>query len=231
MTTRSDLETELLERLLVADNSTLYPSARLTMLIQNAYRWAKSLVIWNDLVNARKTGTKVDHEYYDYPAEFRSESIIRLEVDGEVYERKNFEDYLDYKDNNANTTKKMFASFSRRYFINPTPTLAGSYNIHVWGAIEGDQLDSSSSTTIFSYGNEEGNEAIIQKAFAVAIGRADPQLAKSETQEATVTLLRLHQLEQGRTQRNKRLDHPMFNVPDYFGGSQNSTTIGNWGSN
>jgi len=55
MTTRADLEAELLTRLQVADNSTLFPSARLTSLIKNAYIWATQFVVWHDLVRARAT--------------------------------------------------------------------------------------------------------------------------------------------------------------------------------
>jgi glycogen debranching enzyme len=223
MTTRADLEAELLERLLVADNSTLYPSTRITSLIKNAYIWATQLVIWHDLVRAVYTTTFVNTEYYDYPCEFRSESIVRMEINSEKYVRKNFEDYLDFKRRNPSSTKKIFASFGRKYFIHPTPTIAG-YEITLWGAIQADALSASTSVPIFSYNKEEANEAVIQKAFAVAIKRLDPNLAKSEEQEATVTLLRLSKYEQDNTQRNQRLNHPMFAVPDYLGGNLNGST-------
>jgi len=218
MTTRSDLETELLARLQVATNSTLYPSARLTTLIQNAYIWATQLFIWHDLVRAMTTGTKVDHEYYDYPAEFRSESILQMEIDGDWYGRKNYEDYLDYRRDNPSTTKKMFASFGRRFFVNPTPTTLGSANISIWGAIQADALSLSSSVPIFSYNKEEGNEATIRKAFSVAVKRQDSNLSTSEENEAKAVLAKLSFDEQTNTQRNQRLNHPMLNVPDFFVG-------------
>lgn len=230
MTTRSNLESELTSRLQVASNSTLYPSTRITSLIQNAYMWATQLFIWHDLVRALKTSTVSSAEYYEYPAEFRSESIIRLEVDDVEYNRKNFEDYLAYKRDNPTTTKKMFASFGRQFFLNPTPSSAGSNNMSVWGAIQADALSSGTSVPIFSYNKEEGNEAVIKKALSVALSRTDLKTAQSESQDALVILNRLSMAEQKNTQRNKRLDHPMLNVPDFFGGT-NSSPIGGFNYN
>lgn len=217
MTNRSDLELELLDQLQVADNSTMYPATRITKLIQNAYLWATQLVIWHDLVRASYTQTFANTEYYDYPEEFRSESIIRLEIDGEEYKRKNYEDFLAYKRRNPSTTKKMFASFGRFFFINPVMA-SGGLQMDVWGAIQADPLDEADSTTIFSNNKEEGNDAIVRKALATAIKRIDPALSKSEEAEAIAILMRLSKIEQDNTQRNERLDHPMLDVPDFLGG-------------
>lgn len=227
MATRAELETELVARLQVASNSTLYPSTRITSLIKDAYLWATQFFIWHDLVRARCTSTSAGYEYYDYPSNFRSESIIRMEVDSVEYVRKNFEDYLAYKKDNPSTTKKMFASFGRQFFINPTPATTGTNNIVVWGAIQADALDSSSSVPIFSYNKEEGNEAVIKKAMAVALGRTDPVIARKEEADAIIILSKLAQDEAKNTQRNKRLAHPMLDIPNYFSNG-GSTSIGSF---
>lgn len=227
MTTRSELETELVAQLQVASSSTLYPAARITTLIKNAYMWATQLVIWQDLVRAKTTGTWATHERYDYPDEFRSGTIFRLEVDDEEYKRKHFEDYLAFKRNNPSSTKKIFASFARQLFIYPTPTANGSANISAWGAIQADELSAASSEPIFSNSKEDGNEAVVRKAFSVAIRRQDKDLAKSEETEAIAILLKLSTDEQKATQRDQRLQHPMLSVPDYFaGGSGGATPYG-----
>lgn len=227
MQTRSEMETELLSRLQVAANSTLFPASRLTLLIQNAHIWATQIAYWHDLVRARMTNSFSSYEYYDYPANFRSESIIRLEMDGDEYKRKNWEDYLTFKDNNPSSTKKMFASFGRQFFIHPTPTTNGTNNITAWGSIQADSLSAASSTTIFSNNKEEGNEAIVRKAFSDAMRTAKADLAKSEEQEAITILMKLASDEQNNTKRNQRLQHPMLAVPDYFAsGSGGATPYG-----
>ena len=116
----------------------------------------------------------------------------------------------------------MFSSFGRQFFINPTPSTDGSANITAWGAIQADALSDSTSVPIFSYNKEEGNEAVIKKALSVALGRTDTRFAQMELQDAISILLRLSTEEHQNTQRNQRLDHPMFDVPDYLNG--NGTT-------
>ena len=222
MTTRSDIETEVIARLQVASNSTLYPAARITTIVQSAYMWATQLVVWHDLVRAVCTHTTATNEYYDYPANFRSESIIRMEIDGDEYKRKNYEDYLAFKADNPSSTKKMFSSFGRQFFVHPTPTTTGTDNLTVWGAVQSDALSSSSSVPIFSYNKEEANEAVIKKALAIALVRSDPQLAKSEESDAISILLKLSDEENKNTQRNKRLNHPMLRIPDFYGNSHAS---------
>lgn len=228
MTTRSDLETELLARLQGASNSTLYPPARLTSLIKDAYMWATQLFMWHDLMRAKTTNTISGNYYYDYPAEFRSESIMELEIDDVAYDRKNYEDYLDYKRDNPASDTKIFANFGRFFFVFPTPTTTGSANISAWGAIQADELSLSTSVPIFSYNKEEGNEAVIRKAFSVAIKRQDATLSVSEEQQASAILTRLSSAEQAHTQRNQRLNHPMLDVPDYFQGRRVKVTAGNF---
>ena len=222
MDTRADMETELVAQLQVASNSSLFPSSRITTLIKNAYKWATNLFIWKDLVKAKTTSTVASQEYYDYPAEFRSGTIVRLEVDGDPYKRYNFEDYLDYKENNANTTKKMFANYGRFVFICPTPTASGSANIGAWGAIQADTLDDSTDETIFTDNNPEANEAIVDRAFSVAMKRTDKTASKDAKDEAMLVLGKLNRDEAKATQRDQRLDHPKFNVPNLYGGNRNS---------
>ena len=211
------MENELIARLEVSDNSSLFPSTRITSLIKDAYIWATQLFYWHDLVRARSTHSSAGYEYYDYPENFRSESIIRMEVDDKEYLRKNYEDYLAYQRANPNTTKKMFASFGRQFFINPTPTTTGDNNIVVWGAIQADPLNSASDVPIFSYNKEEANEAVIKKALSVALARSDPNQSKQELGDAVVILTKIAQDESSNTQRNARLEHAMFAVPNFFG--------------
>ena len=218
MDTRAEMEAELVSQLQVASNSSLYPAARITSLIQNAYKWATNLFIWTDLVKAKTTDTGASQEYYDYPEEFRSNTILRLDIDEDPYERKNFEDFLDYKENNSTTTKKMFANYGRLFFVNPIPSAIGTDNICAWGAIQADALSASSSETIFTNNNPEGNDAVVQRAFGVALKRIDKKQSLEEIQEPIAILQKLNADEVKATQRDKRLDHPSMNVPNYFGG-------------
>lgn len=216
MRTRSDMEVELLARLQVASNSTAYPSSRITSLVKEGYIWATQLFIWLDLVEGKKSHTVASQENYNYPTELKSSSIFMLTVNDEVYERKNFEDYLKYKLDNPTSNLKIFANFKRQIFIHPVPSDNGSNNLKVWGSIQASSLSSSTDTTIFTDNKEEGNEAIVRKAFSVAIKRTDQSLSKAEEIEAVAILSKLNQDEWKSTYRDQRLNRPMFSVPDYF---------------
>ena len=227
MRTRADMEAELLARLQVANNSTMFPSARITTLIQNAYIWATTTWVWTDLVNGKYTSTIANSEYYDYPADFRSNTIMRLTVDGVSYDRKAFEDYLAYKERNPSDKYKMFASYGRYYFIHPTPTANGSNNITVWGALMADGLPNANSTTIFTDNKEEGNEALVRKALSVALTRIDKNLSVAEEQAARDMFAKLYIDELAATQRDQRIQHPKFLVPDFYAGRY-KTSYGNF---
>jgi len=227
MRTRADMETELLARLQVANNSSMFPSTRLTTLIQNAYQWATTTWVWTDLVNGKFTSSVANNEYYDYPADFRSNTIMRLELDGVSYDRKAFEDYLAYKERNPSDQYKMFASYGRYYFIHPTPSASGTNNITVWGSLMADTLTLSTSTTIFTDNKVEGNEALVKKALAVALTRIDKNLAKVEEQEAISLLTKIYVDEKAATQRDQRIQHPKFGIPDYYAGRY-KTVYGNF---
>lgn len=231
MQTREDMENELVTRLQVASNSTRFTSSRITELIQNATTWAGGLYVWNELVRGRRTSTVASQEYYDYPGDFRSETIIRVEIDDLEYDRKNFEDYLDFKKEFPNSTDRIFANYGRQYFVFPTPTSNGSGNLVVWGAVQHPALSTAETKTIFSDSNEQGNEAIVKKAFSVAIVRDDTALSKTEEAEAIAMLGKLRKTQINSTQRNQRLNHPMFQVPDYNAGRGSASAIGNFSIN
>jgi hypothetical protein len=227
MRTRLDMETELLARLQVANNSTMFPSARLTQLIKDAYIWATTKWIWTDLVNGKHTSTVANNEYYDYPEDFRSNTIMRLTVDNVSYDRKNFEDYLAFKERNPSDQYKMFASYGRYYFIHPTPTANGVNNITVWGALKADSLTNATDITIFTDNKEEGNEALVRKALSVALVRIDKNLSTAEETAANEILQKLNFDELAATQRDQRIQHPKFLVPDFYAGRY-KTSYGNF---
>lgn len=222
--TRAELENELSQRLQLASNSSFIDSDRKTALIQDAYSWATNMFIWLDLVKAMTTNTIANKEYYDYPDSFRSMTIMRLEIGGEEYKRVNFYDYLKYKKDNTTSTKKLFSNFGRQFFVHPTPTTNGSANMDVWGAVQADDLDEDTSETIFSNNKIVGNEAIVKKAFSVAIIRDDANLSQKEETDALGMLAKINNDEWKDVQMDHRINHPKFDVPDYFAEGNSSVT-------
>jgi hypothetical protein len=223
MLTYSDMQAELLSRLQAANNSTLWTTARLETLIQDAYRWATGLFNWPQTQSAKVSSTVKDQEAYDYPGDFRSNSVVRVVIDSKRYDRKAFEDYLDFKlENPDQTQKRIFADFNRQIFILPVPTANGNGNLSVWGHNEVAQLSGGTDTTIFSTSDEPCNEAIVKKALSVAIKKINPNLAITESNEAQQILANAFSVIKSNQQRDQRLDHPRFQVPNFFGPGHSS---------
>lgn len=248
MQTRADIETELSKRLMVANNSTLVSPTRITQLVQDAYLWAGSLFFWPQLLRSRYFSSKpssqsatpilpLAYDYYDYPQDFLTGSISRLYFNGKKYDKKSFQDFLDYTDNAQQAqnppdpTKLFFAEYGRQFFVWPGVTQAGVNDGLVWGNIQPQQLANSTDKTIFSLWNDSGNEAVLKKALAVEMERLDSGFANEQKQEAVQLLQVIWNKVVAENQKSQRLNHPRFKVPDYFGQDTGISTIGNFFTN
>lgn len=236
--TRADMEAELVSRLMAANNSALFPSTRITELIAQATKWAGSLYFWPSLLRARvftsQANTQsLNYDYYDYPTDFLTGSVSRLYIDGKKYELKTFQTFLDYVDNTQevsnppDVTKRYVSNYGRQFFVWPvytgTPTTG---NAVVWGNIQHPDLTLTTSTTIFSQWDDSGNEAIVKKAFSVGMRRLEAQLAAAEEQGSIQLLAVMWKKVTDEMQKSVPLNHPFFNVPDFFSGSSGVSTIG-----
>lgn len=239
MITRADMEAELIQRAMLANNSTMIPPARATQLIQDANQWAGSLHFWPPLYRSRIFSSKPNtqslaYDYYDYPSDALTGSISRLYIGGKKYDKKAFQDFLDYVDNvligsiPPDPTKRYFAEFARQFFVYPTVTAAGTNDGIVWCNIQPLQMSIPTSTSIFSLWNDSGNEAILKKALSVAMERLDSGFANVQKAEAIQLLELIWKKITDEQQKSQRLNHPFFQVYDFFGYGSGVSTIGNF---
>lgn len=237
METRADIETEVIARLMVANNSVQFPPDRITKIVQDAYLWAGSLFFWPPLSRSRIFSTKpntqsLNYDYYDYPVDYLTGSISRLYIDGKKYEKKAFQDFLDFCDQSnlaslpPNSSSRFFAEYGRQFFVYPKVSVAGTDDGLAWGSIQPLQLGAPNDKTIFSLWNDSGNEAIVKKGISVAMERLDSGFANEQKVEAIQLLQVIWKKVMDEQQRATRLNHPFFQVPDLFG--QGFTTIGNF---
>lgn len=245
METRSDLEQELLNRLQISNNSTQFPADRVTQIIKDANKWAGSLFFWPQLFRSRYFSSKpssqsstpvlpLAYDYYDYPTDFLTGSIARLYFSGLKYDKKAFQDFLDYVDESRtgdtppDPNKRYFAEYGRQFFVWPGVTVAGTNDGLVWGNIQPPDLANPTDKTIFSLWNDSGNEAIVKKGLSVAMERVDTGFANQQKTEAIQLLQVIWQKVVVENQKNQRLNHPRFAVPDLFGTQNGMSTIGNF---
>lgn len=239
----SDLISAVQSDLTVGSESSLYDATTIKLALNRAYTKIGAMFKWNETKDALKTSSIATHEYYNYPPNWRPDSIWKLTVDGSDYgDPLTFGDYQYEKANTLPSgLSKLWANYERRYFIYPTPTSDGDKNISVWGYKFVDMLTLNTDLTIFSYSNPEINEAIVLEAGAILKNKGEIQqsqragivtgsnLLSQEARSIVVTTWTKISQEQAKMIRTT----PMFAVPDMF--ASNSavrrnirSTIGNF---
>lgn len=228
MDTLAELVQAVQDDLTVGDESTLYAPALIKRAINRAYRKAGALFPWPELMDAKKTSTQVNQEYYDYPQTWRSNSIWKLTITdsagnddryGESPDGSplSFDDYLAWKEDNPDSTEKKWANQWRRFFIWPVPTTAGTNNISVWGQMATTTLSADADVTIFSYATPEGNEAVVLEAVAILKSKGEQEKSGEFRSVEAKQILAVAWGKIRKQMAKYEKISPMFEVPDYFG--------------
>lgn len=228
MNTRGDIKARIKRELQMVSTSTLFSDASIEDAIWDATLWATDLYPFPILEKASFTQTTLDY-YYDYPSQFKSDSVTRLVVNNQPFDMIDFEDWLDYKKNNPNQTNEFLgATYGRQYFLFPTPTTAG-LEIIVWGLIQPPAYTNDSNKTVFSDSESALNEGIMRKALSALLGSKGKASASSvEEKRAEKIIVQGWNNIVGRRSRFKRKDRPFFDVPNLFPDGTNSADIGNF---
>lgn len=212
--------------LTVGSESTLFSETAIKQALNRAYAKCGALFRWPELEDAKKTSTQIGQEYYDFPEDWRPDSIWRLEVGGDQWGESpdgspmSYDDYMVWRsdDDNANSTEKKWSVQYKRYFIFPVPTTAGSYNISVWGQKNVTELSGDTDETVFSHSMPECNEAIVLEAVAILKGKGeDDKVGQLRSAEAKAILaMSWSKIKQDQAKFEK--DQPFFYVTDMFSG-------------
>lgn len=236
-----DLQNELYTRLSIGATSTFYTDKTSTLsyvksLINQAYSWAHGLFDWRYSERAVYTTTSNDSNYYDYPTTpyiFKTDGIIRIEIDSSTtttpdfkkYEKLKFQAFLDFKNDQQNATltiddnTRYFSDYDRKIFLYPVPP--DDMQMNIWGIIRPAALSADADVTIFDVHEPDAEEAIIKKAESIALAKAgQKQLAQAEEAEAEKILNRIYDRYQKR-QGVSRADKPFWEYHDYFSDDYN----------
>ena len=126
-------------------------------------------------------------ETYNYPTNMKSDSLRYLTVNDKRYEKLTFEDYLTYKEDYPSGTDRVYSDRNRTIYINVLAT-DFTNSIVCYGQVEvTGAIDSTTSSTVFTTAEPEGDEAIVKLAYAKALGSdkiKDPSRAIKERAEA-----------------------------------------------
>lgn len=216
--TRKDMVDETLRRLGVSGVSTFFTRAKVEEAVSTAYAWARSLYEWPHQERAKKTVTVADQYFYDYPETLLTDSITRIIVDGDLYEIKDFDDFLNYKhQTDGDKTLKIASDYARQFFLYPTPTVS-DLTIIVFGLEDqGSDFADDEDTTFFTTAEPAANEAIVKQALAILLPQAKQKKeGQAEESEAIGLLANAYNKLLKRKAKHQRLNKPQFEVPDFF---------------
>jgi hypothetical protein len=223
METFVDIIQAVQDDLNIGDESTLYSPVLVKRAINRAYRKVGALFPWPELQDALKTSTQIDQEYYDYPKTWRSNSIWKLVIDDERYGEDpdgsplSFDDYLNWKEDNPDSTDKKWANQWRRFFVWPVPTTQGNNNICVWGIKVISTLSADADETVFSFSTPEANEAITLEAVAILKSKEDQENASRFRSTEAKQILTVAWGKISKEMAKYEKNQPFFQVNDMFG--------------
>lgn len=181
---QGDIITEFLARMNVSTTVGFYTDARLTSWASNANQWAAARYKWPMTEGRYSTtsaslGTNEDgYTTLAYPEGFRADSVRVLTIGGKRFDKKIFNKFQGFLEDNSSDTSNIYSDFMRTILINPnaadrsgTVVAWGQYNVaplatDTSGA--GVTVQDPTALTIFSGVEEDGNEAIVEKMLEYA---------------------------------------------------------------
>lgn len=165
---------DILTEVLVRNNRTttdgFITDSTLQGWVKDAHTWAAAQKKWpmtEGKSSTSSSSTVASAEGYtslSYPENWKSDSVRLLTVGGKRFYKKNFYKFQSFMEDNSSDTSKIYTDFGRQLLINPNAS-DFSGTIVLWGQF-GPILDVTdfTSLTIFSNADEQGNEAIVEKA-------------------------------------------------------------------
>lgn len=169
LSTFADIQTDVVRKLGISTTSAYYTDAMLNGWIQQAHRWATSYKKW-PFTEGRVSTTYTGSEEFQFEG-YKAESFRMLLIGGKRYQKMNYEDYLLMKEEDPGSTDRVFSDYGRLVIVNAGA--GGSGTLTAYGQYTPVDIDVTDHTapTVFSYGDEEGNEAIVEKVMEFAKSR------------------------------------------------------------
>lgn len=165
--TYTQLQSEVLVRLGADTTSSFYTESDIRDWLNRSYIWSSAYHKWpqteyKDKSSAFTKGT----ETYSYPnATFKTDSIRILQIGSYLFKKKNFADYLKWREDYPDRDDKYFSDYGRSLYINPN---CASGTIYAYGQYTPTGLAMGSSSTVFANNEDEADEAIIEKTLSYA---------------------------------------------------------------
>lgn len=176
-----DLKTDVIRRLGISTTAAYYTDDILNDWIQQGERWATGFKKWPFTEGRISTTFVSSTEEWSFEG-LKADSVRIARIGGKRLEKLNFEDYQIFREDRSADDDRVFTDFGRILFVNPNVDLSGTLTVYGQYAPAPIDVTDLTATTVFSDGDEEGNEAIVEKVLSFAKQRA--QKKESDTHEA-----------------------------------------------
>lgn len=169
ITTVGEIKTQALERHGVGTTTAFYTDTIMNDFIKSAHRWAVSFKKYpfteGRISTTFAAGTGVASDEWNFEG-YKSDSFRMLTIGNKLHKKLNFEDYLIFRQETPQSNDRVYTDYGRLVYINPNTDASGT--LTAYGQFTPIDPDTSvpGSTTVFSDGEAEGNEAIIEKVLA-----------------------------------------------------------------
>lgn len=164
--TFNDLKTDVITKLGIQTTDAYYTDTILNNWIKQGTRWATSFKKW-PFTEGRVSSTFTGIEEWNFEG-YKSDSFRIVQIGGKRLEKLNFEDYQILREEESDNDDRVYSDFGRTVFINPQIDLSGTLTCYgQYTPVDIDPTDLTSET-VFSNGDEEGNEAIVEKVLEFA---------------------------------------------------------------
>jgi hypothetical protein len=162
---RYEIKTEILVRSGRDTTSAWLSEAFLNDWINQEHRWAAGYKPW-PYTQGRTQTTYTGVEELNFEG-YKADSFRFMQIGGERLQKLNFEDYQIFKEEQPDSSDKVFSSFGGLVYVNPNCGCSGTlvaYGQYQPAVIpDGDGTDADEVETVFSPFGDEGNQAIIEK--------------------------------------------------------------------
>ena len=166
-----EMQTAFYDEFSVANTDSFLTLTYVKRILNRMKKKVEATHDWPHLERAMMRDSEAN-EYYNYPENWKQDSIYKLKYNGDNYDKVKFADYLRYQeDEGSNSSDKIFSDFRNRFFINPAPTEVVTNGIVFWGQEYSDDMSADGDESPFTLENEI-EEIIIELAIATALKKS-----------------------------------------------------------
>lgn len=167
LSTFDDIRTDAIRKLGISTTAAFYSDSVINDWVKQATRWATSFKKWPFTEGRVSTTYTSSVEEWSFEG-YKADSIRMLLIGGKRFQKMNFEDYLIVQEEDPQNTEKLFSDYGRLVFVSTGHDASGT--LVAYGQYTPTDWDTTDNTqkTVFSDGDEEGNEAIVEQVLYYA---------------------------------------------------------------